>query len=323
MSFGDSITQHYYATDPGVNDYVSLLGTDLHLTVKNHALSGDQAADMSLKVHINAAPVDSGNPLFTTMIGIGDSVHYLADPDKQQTFQNTLAASLAWLAIPRSQKIFAQDPQVYYSGSWIPDNTVVSGLGLASYTYGDVARLSLTTTGAPIYIAYKILDGNAGTVSVNIDGVDTGTLCSCGANGSSISTINASLGAGIALARYPVAPGSHNIKFTVTSVTSAQNTFFLEWMATPSQSTACRVYAGEITRQQNDAHEPLNEQYNAMAQSVIATLKNDGLGLCAVPTRTFLNTTTDMHDTLHPNNSGHSQLRDAFESVITPSQTLP
>jgi lysophospholipase L1-like esterase len=323
ISFGDSITQHFYATDPGVNDYVSLLGADLHLTVINNALSGDQAADMSLKVHKNSTPDDSNSTLYTTMIGINDSNHYGADPDKQQTFQYTLAASLAWLAIPRAQKIFAQDPQLTFSESWSPDNTVVNGLGIASHTQGDVAQLSLTTNGAPIYIAYKILDGNRGTVSVNIDGVDSGRLCSCGVNGSAITTYNSPIGSGIALARYPVAPGSHNIKLTVTSPTSAQNAFCLEWLATPGQSTSCRVFAGGITREQNDAHEPLNSQYNEMVQSTIANLKEDGLALCAVPTRSYLNTTTDMHDTLHPNNAGHAQLHTAFLSVITASQTSP
>lgn len=319
ISFGDSITQHYYATDPGVNDYVSLLATDLHLIPHNFGLSGDQAADMSLKVTTDANPADNNNPVFTTMIGLNDSFHYGYDPDKQITFQNTLMAALAWLALPRSQKIFGQDKALSPTGKWNPDNTIAQGLGVSSSTQGNALQLSMVTIGAPIYLAYKIQDGNSGTASVMIDGMKIGTLCSCGINGSLISTINSPLGTGIALARYPVPSGPHTVKITVTSTTSPQNTFFLEWIATrrfPAWNPPSIVYVGQITRQQNDTNEPANQDYDSIAQSVVSALDGDGLAIHLVPTRDYMNTTTDMHDTLHPNNVGHSNLRFAFEAVM-------
>jgi lysophospholipase L1-like esterase len=76
------------------------------------------------------------------------------------------------------------------------------------------------------------------------------------------------------------------------------------------------VYEGGVTKQRQDVNSAATAQYNSDALAVVNTPAGDGLRVVFVPVRNFVSgLPSQMFDQLHPNDPGHSLIRDAFESV--------
>jgi hypothetical protein len=201
---------------------------------------------------------------------------------------------------------------------------VLGVLGTKSNTNGNTASATIVTTGAPIYVGYKVTDSNGGVATVSIDSTIVATLNATGQNGAAILTANAGTSSAIGLFRYPVAAGSHTILVTITSATSGSNVFSLEWIGTVGNTSITGsplVFAGGITPNGTGGTDVNALAYNGLVQTVVTTLQGDGLPIYFVPVRNYINVATDYttSDTIHPNNLGHTHLRDAFDSVINPS----
>jgi lysophospholipase L1-like esterase len=324
-AFGDSITcggrtSNYPSPEKG---YAYLLAKDAGGSYANWCVNGGQAADIARRWIYPKANAENGrNPWFTVMVGTNDVEVYGANKDQQQTFESSLAASIAWLAIPRRAKIFGQDAQVQARGEWRADDEVHAGLGRHSSTPGSSLVFALHTSGAPIYLAYRVADDNRATAAVSIDGKQAAVLAACGTKGGTKGArIRTALGdtESVALFRYPAATGFHEIRITVSDGGAGTGGFSFLWAGTaPPVEAAERpgVLVAGILRQKWDTKKELTEAYDGIVQRVVARLAGDGLPVHYVPVRQYVDATRDMDDYLHPNDAGHEHLRRAFESVM-------
>ncbi len=84
-------------------------------------------------------------------------------------------------------------------------------------------------------------------------------------------------------------------------------------VGTPAATPCCKVLIGGVLRQQNDRQAADTAAYNTDALNAASTLIGDGLSVVFVPVRHYVNDTTDMQDTLHPNYyPGQLNLKTAF-----------
>ena len=115
----------------------------------------------------------------------------------------------------------------------------------------------------------------------------------------------------------PVCDTRDRIK--VTSPTSPNNSVSIGAIGTPSapsDNDLSYVYQGGVTKQRDDGNSAATAQYDSDALAVVNMLADDGLKITFVPVRNFIGgLPSQMFDQLHPNDLGHSLLRDAFESV--------
>jgi hypothetical protein len=58
-------------------------------------------------------------------------------------------------------------------------------------------------------------------------------------------------------------------------------------------------------------------------RSVVTTFAGYGLNVIYVPSRNFVDAVAEMSDAVHPNDTGHRHLRDAFEAAIQPLVPTP
>jgi lysophospholipase L1-like esterase len=320
VAFGDSITcggrtSDYPSPEKG---YAYLLGRDAGGSFTNWCINGGQAAEITRSIYSKANPESGRNPWFTVMMGTNDVEVYGPNKDQQQVFENSLAASVAWLALPRRSKVFAQDAEIHATGKWIGDNELHAGLGLQSSTPNSALAFTLKTSGAPIYFAYRVMDDDKASASVSVDGKQAAVLNAHGTNGARIRTMQGNPDS-VALFRYAVAAGTHKIRIEVNTGGEGRNSFSFLWAGTPAPPALAEqpgVLVSGVLRQKWDTKKSLTERYDALVQKVVAEFSGDGLPVHYVPVRQRLDATTDMDDYLHPNDAGHQHLREAFASVM-------
>ena len=322
MAFGDSITAGS-AASPNSDGYAFLLANDEGATLTNWGVSGDQACDqVNLKILLYSNPQTTGNPAYTEMIGTNDA-NKNGIGSYEAVYQDCHKAGLAWMAIPAAYKIYAQAATA--TGTWTANNTAWY-TGVASYTtqQGATKTFALTTYGGPAYIWYQHIDSDTGTATYSVDGgsaipFSTATTPAIGP------TYNGGT-SGVGILRITgLTSGTHNI---VVTKTSSGGTLVLAGVGTPSPYPyrgGPIVYSAGVPRQQNDNIASTTAAYDADAQADAALLASDGLPIHFVNIRNYLNATTDMANTEHPNNTGHGHLRDAFEAIMqfVPSSALP
>jgi len=329
-NFGDSITCGFYAMPNNgsgylwsTEGYATLLDQQLGAAAKNLCRSGDMAADMArLWVYPNAEPALAQSQLYTVLIGTNDAHVCGASAGCVANWSQSLAASLAWLALPAADKLPGTGMTVT-GGSWSAD------IGSAMATKQNGASLSFTVQqaveGRQLYVAYRAMSAQGGSALLSVDGVALTTLNATGNAGQTVTTQNGTPDT-IFLQAVPLgAEGTHTVTLTMTS---PDGTFFsVVWAGASSQSYASvpgapRVVIGSIT---TTTYDPLNQTvavYNAALTPLVAGLVADGMNITLAPTGSALDASTDMADLLHPNNAGHARLAAAFASVL-PQQTAP
>ena len=313
-AFGDSITFGIGASTTS-NRYVSRIATDKSLVLTDLGVSGSQACDVvDAQIIPNENPGTTNVAVYTEMVGLNDA-DIKGTGAYEANYTNCLTAGLSWLGIPSTRKTFAKNGST--SGSWSDDGSWPQGVGLFSTTNGSTITLRLVTTGGPIYLWYRMMDSNGGTFTYAVDGSAPTTI-----NTSPTPTISTQNGGvtGRGVARITgVSPATHTISIKVTSATSASNSVSIGGIGTPGSSSdknITYVYEGGVTKQRQDGNGAATAQYNSDALAVVNTLAGDGLKVFFVPVRNFINgLPNQMFDQLHPNDLGHSLIRDAFESV--------
>jgi lysophospholipase L1-like esterase len=321
-NFGDSITCGVGASVVA-NGYASLLDAAIGKPATNLCYPGDQAADMAVRaVYPDAVPTLDAQQLFTAMIGINDANHCGGSAGCVGNWMQALEASLTWLALPASDKIWAQAANVR-TGNWHADGT--DGLqGLATTNAGAslTFQVKQAVAGHSLYVAYRVLDAatdNPGTAAIAIDGQVAGTLSSAPTGGQPILTQNGT-NQTIFVDRFALgAVGPHTVTVTITS--TGGGLFSLGWLGTAesdytANSAAPRVVIGSITSSGSSTLNTIIVTYNTQLTSLIAALTADGMRIGIAPTASALNPATDLSDNLHPNDAGHLKLAKAFAGAL-------
>jgi lysophospholipase L1-like esterase len=313
-AFGDSITFGIGASMTS-DRYVSLIAKDKALTLTDLGISGSQACDVAdTQILPNENPGITSAAMYTEMVGINDA-DVKGTGAYEANYINCLTAGLSWLGIPSSHKTFAKNGSI--SGAWSNDGSWPDGVGLFSTTTGSTLSLTLVTSGRPIYLWYRMQDSNGGSFTYALDGGPVTTVTT--ASTPTISTQNGGT-TGRGVVRLPRAEaGAHTVTISVTSSTSPKNSVSIGAIGTPSAPSdkdLSYVYQAGVTKQRQDGNSAATAQYNSDALSIVNLLADDGLKVFFVPVRNFIDgLPSQMFDQLHPNDLGHSLIRNAFESV--------
>ena len=305
-AFGDSITAGFYAGAP--NQYVNVIQAEKHLEpLANRAIPAQLSCDMAdTQIFPYELSAQSGNPVYTEMIGTNDAISKGVGA-YENNYNACLKAALSWLGVPSTKKTFATACRP--SGTWSADNAYGAGIGLIAAMKGASLSCTITTTGGPIYAWYRMADVNGGTFSYSVDGGPKTTI-----NTTPSPPINTQKGGmhGENVIRITGLPASsHKILFT----TANENPVSIGAIGTPGERSCCRILTGGVMYQQNDQDTAATAAYNKDAQDDVALLKKDGLDIVFVDVRHYVNATSDMIDLLHPNDTGHRHLADAFEAM--------
>ena len=320
-AYGDSITSGTGASAYFATAYAPLLAADAGATMHNWAVPGMLSCNIAaLGAFAHPAPQVSDGASYVTLMG-GTNDSNVGDVGPAEiNFNLCEQASVSWLAIPNTSKSLAQSSSCVKQGSWSIDSSKPDA-EMVSHTQGDKMDCSITTSGGPAYFWYALADGNGGTFSYSVDGGSSVTVQSQSlvpmANG------NGTEAAGVFVTRLTgLASGAHHVVFTVTSATSASNTVILFGVGTvPAAGAASgpHVFVGGVPYQRDDNRSAQTAKYNADVIANVNLLQGDGLPVHFVNVRNYLHgTSAEMQDTLHPNDTGHMNLKNAFEATIHP-----
>jgi hypothetical protein len=331
---GDSLTTGNGATGTCNNGftscwYAALLAYDSNVSLTNDGVSGTQACDLAYNDVLAAAvPTLDHNSIQTIMIGTNDANLEGVGAYETAVFKPCHQAALSWLSVAAPYKIpTSTAANCTTTGTW----ATTSGFavtGETSDTNGSTLSCTETTYGGPLYAWYRLTDGSGGTFNYAVDGGQNVSLTT--ATTPAINTQNGGTN-GWGLIRIPIAGGSHTIVFTITSATSSSNYVTVLAIGTNGNQNfydGPLVFSGGVPKQQGDAKSAATAAYNADALADQQLLYGDGLPVYFVNVRNYLCTsvvsttcynsagTADMYDTYHPNNTGHNDLKQAWEAVM-------
>jgi YVTN family beta-propeller protein len=307
-AYGDSITYGSGASSTATR-YASRIAADIPATLTDRGVGGAQACDAAQVIMSNDNPPATQAPLQTLEIGTNDGFRK-GTGAYEPVYQACHQASLAWLAIPASQKTAAQS--CTQTGIWSPDTTYIPGIAAKSSTPGSTLSCGVTSYGGPIYLWYRVTDGNAGAFQYSLDGGALSQPVNTFSN-PAIATWNGGVDGVFLIRMAGVAAGSHKVQVTVNS--SLVSILAVGSLNPVAQAGAPQVFAGGVIRYQYDASPAVSAAYDADAQADVTLLSGDGLPVYFVPVRNFVNANSDMYDGFHPNDTGHLHLRDAYESL--------
>jgi lysophospholipase L1-like esterase len=321
INFGDSITAGTGASSPSTTSYRALLDTWIGGTFNSCTswanctpyAGGYGCGDIANKLHSHPQYGSSTNG--TMMIGVNDANHNLADD--QTVLAAYAACQKAIIAefLPRTAKVYATDAGcTKTSGTWTADATGmwISGEALNSVVTSSILTCTITTTGNPIYIVHDVYASSGGSFTVTIDGVSKGTVATTASYYSTNSYTSS-----VALDRYVIAAGSH----TVVMTTQDTNPVVIGFIASPPSSYSATdpiIWVAGVTKQSsgNSSTDPVTLDYNNTALANVTTMAGDNVRVKFVDSRSSVNTTTDMVDQFHFNDTGYNKINLAFQAVM-------
>jgi hypothetical protein len=314
-SFGDSITNGYGTSAPN-KAYPSLISANTGWTLTNRGVNGMEALDGADAIYaINPGE----NNFFTLAFGFNDLRNYQGIASGQTTFSNALKALMAWLAIPASARVKAQDAAVTYAGSWNSDTRYgTPTMGRSSSTPSSTATFNFN--GSALMIGYTSLSAGTGTFTVAIDGGSP--LAVVGANAAP-SANNRTYGPAVAIFQ------GLNQTDHVCVVTVSSGIVALDWFAglgdNLSHYSGPCCFVGNIIRMGSSAFTspPTQTQinaylgiYNTLIANAVRQLYRLGLRLYHVNVNNRFTIDNWFSDNIHPDDIGHEQLSEGFIDVI-------
>jgi len=302
------ITQHLILGDSiSVNSgsYSYGLVSDEGSIMKMRALATSGACDVADQQQFSLEPGDA--PLVTLMDGTNDVIFRSTIPSYRTDFNACQKASIAWAAVPSASRIQAQN--CTQAGTWVADSTY-QGIGVQSTTNASTLTCSVSTFNGPIYVWYRIIIGNGGTFTYNLDG--SGAVSVNAFPVSAVVTFPRGSTKGVGVLRIPAsANATHSIVFTVTSSTGAGNIVPIMAVGTPPSSSlaAPRVFVAGMPFLGSEADPSVSAGYYADTLANQQLFAGDGLNVNFVDTRSLINGTTDLADGVHPTPAGYQKLR--------------
>jgi hypothetical protein len=175
ISFGDSVSTGIYAEG---QPYQSLLSQDLtpSAPAQNQiwpwfkAVNGATVIDAADSIYATQIPPGS-RTLVTYIIGSTEGAAGLVNnSNNRQLWRRIQRPQIAWLAIPESRKIRAQDPRWQYTGTWLPSDDRYPGApGLGRYATAVGSRAEVTVYGNRVVYGYTVADNTTGVVFQGVD----------------------------------------------------------------------------------------------------------------------------------------------------------
>ncbi|KRP74827.1 hypothetical protein TX23_01160 [Pseudomonas paralactis] len=308
FAFGDSITFGIGSTPVGgiyVNGYVRNLATYQGRIVTISAVAASMVYDQAAVMF--AFTIDS---TFTTslMIGTNDNRVYLDDAYRKDCFATGHLACLSWLAVPDTLKVFPNNAACTYTGSW---GTSSYGKIFTRFTTTVGATVTVPFSGPVVYLNILRTDGNVATGEVRVDGVLRSTVNFAGpGTGTLLSPSPAAAGAvgPSALRIGGLSDGPHSLELKIITVGSGGSATFLGISVPPTSGVLPRVNAMTIIRSSDSSTDARVAAYNALIATNVAILKRDGLDIAISNTNAVIEPSTDLADTLHPNDQGHNKI---------------
>ena len=312
-SFGDSITAGM-GVAPDYR-YANLLAQSLNLNLRNFAVSGQTACQMS-DSQIFANSFTRETPAISTvMIGTNDS-NVEGVGKYEAVYQRCLKASLTWLSIATEDKTFPSSASCVREGKW--EEVPQAKGAIQSKQFGARLNCTFDSDLSPVYFWYANGDDLNGSFTFTIDGqqsVQVRTL--------SVTPIKMRDGRGLRGQvgfRYSgLKPGRHTISFVVNSKNQSPVILYAVGSLT-NQHVAPKVLVGGVPFQLANLKGAASARYNAIAQSVASNLRAEGFSVKFVDVRSkHRGTPSEMQDNLHPNNLGNLHLHKAFFDATLPN----
>ena len=314
--FGDSVTCGGGASAPA-NGYAALMDATVAGPNTNFCHFGDEAEDTTLLVYAHANPTVSSAQTYTVMTGTNDVWLCGTYPGCEANYTEELTAALAWLAIPASDKVFAQATTVR-TGSWANDDTVRAGLGLASSVAGSSVTFSVqqAVAGRSLYLAWRATVGSVASATVAVDGTVVDTVEGYGNGAEPVQTQNGATTTAF-LKTYPLgAAGMHQVTVTVAAGAPAGDAFTVLWAGAPTatytKTGVPHLIVGGILSENYGLRTDVTALYDGIVQTAVNGLKTDGLDVQFAATHSILTAPDDYVDILHPNDAGHKKIAQAF-----------
>lgn len=327
---GDSIAEGQNASS-AANEWATLFAADLGYVLSNNAVGGTQIVDQTSDDRSgarNQVYLGTSIPTYDAwswLIGYNDMRYFGTDADGLEAFTRVFRSGIAWMSRAASDCKQASDAGWTFSGAWT--DVTVNGLDTSySSTSGDTASISVSGTAVTVaYISrWGIADG--GTFSVTIDGnlvaasVDTNFGENSGYGGGSLTRY-----APMALRFDGLAAGSHTVLLTLTSSAVVQVAF----VTGSGETETPTVYAGGPLKMNStgySSYSPYNlgsdaavAAYAGAIRSVLIDAVADGRDVKYADVNAYYSITEVDTDNVHPADTGHDHIRDAFVAATAPS----
>ncbi len=315
-AYGDSIT-----AGVGVQDqsfvYASLVADYNKLPVTNYAYSGDESCDVPARQIFghNDSPALTSAGFYSLLIGTND-VDIRGSGAGESTYNLCDQAAISWLATPLESKLLATAAPVQATGA----NHLETQNNYNALTTDELGatitfRFSRSAT-APVYLWYRITDGNPGTFTCTLDaGADTAFV---NAPYPGVQTPNQTTSS-VGLYRFAaISAGNHTLRCTQrSSASSGMGLVAIGGPPVAGTKSRPRLLVGLLTPQLNGARSADLAAYDADIRANVALFAGDGLDVELFdPTRTMTGTSADLFDQLHPNTVGHQEMFQAFEQAL-------
>lgn len=319
IHYGDSLSACSNGLTYPPDCFVNRFGNDLNVAPTNRATSGDWAEDVAWRMQSSDSPTVTAPPNLDTMtIGTNNANINGVSTLWESNFRLSHTAALIWLGLPSGK---TAGSTAATTGTCATDTTFQFVTGEQCTANGSTLIFSsITTTGKPVYILYRVISSDAGTWTYNIDGTGAVAVATAPAINFTTSNGHTSTMGYIRIAN--VAAGSHSIVFTQThsgtmsveAIASMQNLLY---------SALPHMIVMDVPNQKDQNVLAATTAYSVDVATDVQLLANDGFNVVLAPVSTTLQATTaagDMFDALHPNDAGHIEM---YESIRAPSDTVP
>lgn len=311
-TFGDSITDGTGASEDS-KKWRNILSSSLGVQITNFAHGGDMAGDQTNEVY--SALVNQDDVSIITL-GVNDQRIYGENSTKMGYFIDCMRNHIVWLSLINKQTARSVGGE---TGTW--SNTGILGIGRASTSVGSTK--TFTVSGTTVYVSLIVVDtaGAAGTYEVYVDDSLIGAYNSTAAG---VTTYNG----------YPYAERLHRItgltqgNHTVRVKMTGPSNLYVQWAGGNDQPAYPKVYVGNVIKAngyQWGGSLSNVQSYNQALSQLVQELKDDGLDVTLVDLYSVVDPAVDLHaDNLHPIDSGHAKIAEAFRLSITDcTQTEP
>jgi hypothetical protein len=305
-----------YSTNSYVNRIAGYAQTP---QTNNYGIVGESVADIfGGEVLANdSVSLAAQQPLRTLLCCTNDAV---TGTGYAATFNQIYPGLLAWLTVPSQSKVAGSTAST--SGTCANDTTYVTVTGKNCTSNSATITMSITTTGGPIYIWYRLINSDAGTWNYSLNG--GGTVAEATAPTPAISGPNSpTQSVGFIRIATSVA-GSNTLVFTKTIAGGNMSILAIGQPYTAGLTASLPYLVNGLTPPQSGG-DAASASYRGYQTTLSAPLIADGLQIFnAFPQNCLLGgvsaaaetVAADYGNSLHPNDVGHGEIAACMLAAI-------